>query len=90
MIQLRVYKSKLSFKKINFRQLFYFQLTFYKNLILMSKENLIDSVNRSYIKSWSLYDKKNPKEDGDQLKTVIGLCFMIITLSCVGAVSIFY
>ena len=90
MIQLRVYKSKLSFKKINFRQLIYFQLTFYKNLILMSKENLIDSVNRSYIKSWSLYDKKNPKEDGDQLKTVIGLCFMIITLSCVGAVSIFY
>jgi len=90
MIQLRVYKSKLSFKKINFRQLIYFQLTFYKNLILMSKENLIDSVNRSYIKSWSLYDKKNPKEDGDQLKTVIGICFMIITLSCVGAVSIFY
>ena len=90
MIQLRVYKSKLSFKKINFRQLIYFQLTFYKNLILMSKENLIDSVNRSYIKRWSLYDKKNPKEDGDQLKTVIGICFMIITLSCVGAVSIFY
>ena len=90
MIQLRVYKSKLSFKKINFRQLIYFQLTFYKNLILMSKENLINSANRTYIKSWSLYDKKNPKEDGDQLKTVIGICFMIITLSCVGAVSIFY
>ena len=90
MIQLIVYKSKLSFKKFNFRQLIYFQLTFYKNLILMSKENLIDSVNRPYIKSWSLYDKKNPKEDGDQLKTVIGICFMIITLSCVGAVSIFY
>ena len=90
MIQLRVYKSKLSFKKINFRQLIYFQLTFYKNLILMSKENLINGANRTYIKSWSLYDKKNPKEDGDQLKTVIGICFMIITLSCVGAVSIFY
>ena len=56
----------------------------------MSKENLINSANRTYIKSWSLYDKKNPKEDGDQLKTVIGICFMIITLSCVGAVSIFY
>ena len=90
MIQLRVYKSKLSFKKINFRQLIYFQLTFYKNLILMSKENLINNVNRPYIKSWRLYDEKNPKEDGDQLKTVIGICFMIITLSCVGAVSIFY
>ena len=90
MIQLRVYKSKLSFKKINFRQLIYFQLTFYKNLILMSKENLINGANRTYIKSWSLYDKKNPKEDGDQLKAVIGICFMIITLSCVGAVSIFY
>jgi len=90
MIQLIVYKSKLSFKKFNFRQLIYFQLTFYKNLILMSKENLINNANRPYIKSWSLYDKKNPKEDGDQLKTVIGICFMIITLSCVGAVSIFY
>ena len=90
MIQLRVYKSKLSFKKINFRQLIYFQLTFYKNLILMSKENLVNGANRTYIKSWRLYDEKNPKEDGDQLKTVIGICFMIITLSCVGAVSIFY
>ena len=90
MIQLRVYKSKLSFKKINFRQLIYFQLTFYKNLILMSKENLINGANRPYIKTWRLYDEKNPKEDGDQLKTVIGICFMIITLSCVGAVSIFY
>jgi hypothetical protein len=90
MIQLIVYKSKLSFKKFNFRQLIYFQLTFYKNLILMSKENLINNANRPYIKSWSLYDEKNPKEDGDQLKTVIGICFMIITLSCVGAVSIFY
>ena len=90
MIQLIVYKSKLSFKKFNFRQLIYFQLTFYKNLILMSKENLINNANRPYIKSWSLYDKKNPKEDGDQLKTVIGICFMIITLSCVGVVSIFY
>ena len=90
MIQLIVYKSKLSFRKFNFRQLIYFQLTFYKNLILMSKENLINSANRTYIKSWRLYDEKNPKEDGDQLKTVIGICFMIITLSCVGAVSIFY
>ena len=90
MIQLRVYKSKLSFKKINFRHTIYFQLTFYKNLILMSKENLINHANRPYIKTWRLYDEKNPKEDGDQLKTVIGICFMIITLSCVGAVSIFY
>jgi len=56
----------------------------------MSKENLINHANRPHIRSWSLYDKKNPKEDGDQLKTVIGICFMIITLSCVGAVSIFY
>jgi len=56
----------------------------------MSKENLVNGVNRTYIKSWRLYDEKNPKEDGDQLKTVIGICFMIITLSCVGAVSIFY
>ena len=90
MIQLRVYKSKLSFKKINFRHTIYFQLTFYKNLILMSKENLFNHANRPYIKTWRLYDEKNPKEDGDQLKTVIGICFMIITLSCVGAVSIFY
>ena len=56
----------------------------------MSNKNLINSINKPYIKSWSLYDKKNPKEDGDQLKTVIGICFMFIALSCVGAVSIFY
>ena len=56
----------------------------------MSKEYLINNINRPSNKNWSLYDKKNPKEDGDQLKTVIGICFMIITLSCVGAVSIFY
>mgnify|MGYP001289760344 CR=1 FL=1 len=38
---------------------------------------------------WKLYDKSSAKEDGDQLKAVIGICFMISTLIIMGLYSNF-
>ena len=40
-------------------------------------------------KYWTLYDKNDSQDDGDQLKTVTGICLMISVLVCTGAVSIF-
>ena len=40
-------------------------------------------------KYWKLYDKNDSRDDGDQLKTVTGICLMISVLVCTGAVSIF-
>ena len=36
---------------------------------------------------WKLYDKSNAKEDGDQLKAVIGICFMFAALIIMGLYS---
>ena len=36
---------------------------------------------------WKLYDKSNIKEDGDQLKAVIGICFMLGALVVMGLYS---
>ena len=38
---------------------------------------------------WKLYDKSSANEDGDQLKTVIGICFMITALIIMGLYSNF-
>tara|TARA_B100001093_G_scaffold469775_1_gene490748 strand:- start:267 stop:500 length:234 start_codon:yes stop_codon:yes gene_type:complete len=37
--------------------------------------------------AWQLYDKSDIKEDGDQLKTVIGICFVFSTLIILGLYS---
>ena len=36
---------------------------------------------------WKLYDKSNEREDGDQLKAVIGICFIIGVLIITGLYS---
>ena len=36
---------------------------------------------------WKLYDKSNAKEDDDQLKAVIGICFMFMSLLLMGLYS---
>ena len=38
---------------------------------------------------WKLYDKSYTGEDGDQLKTVIGICFMFTVLILLGLFSNF-
>mgnify|MGYP001166876506 FL=1 len=40
-------------------------------------------------KIWKLYDKLNDNEDKDQLKTVIGICFVFSTLTILGFYSNF-
>ena len=36
---------------------------------------------------WKLYDKSNANEDGDQLKAVVGICFMFAALIIMGLYS---
>ena len=36
---------------------------------------------------WKLYDKNNPANDGDQVKTVFGICFTFFTLLILGSYS---
>ena len=36
---------------------------------------------------WKLYDKSNANEDDDQLKTVVGICFMFAALIIMGLYS---
>ena len=45
------------------------------------------SLSEKYNHSWKLYDKSNNKEDGDQLKAVIGICFMFGVLIATGLYS---
>ena len=40
-------------------------------------------------KTWKLYDKTNVKEDGDQYKAVLGICFMFSALIIMGLYSNF-
>ena len=39
------------------------------------------------IKTWKLYDKSDKREDGDQLKAVLGVCFMFFALIVMGLYS---
>jgi len=39
-------------------------------------------------KTWKLYDRSNKNEDGDQLKTVVGICLMFTSLIIMGLFSI--
>ena len=40
--------------------------------------------NKGY---WSLHNKDNPNDDGDQLKAVSGICFTFISLFILGTYS---
>ena len=42
-------------------------------------------VRSNYV--WKLYDKSNVNEDGDQLKAVIGICFIFAALIIMGLYS---
>ena len=48
-----------------------------------SSKNLKASVNNF----WKLYDKSDVKENGDQLKAVTGICFMLGALVIMGLYS---
>ena len=51
------------------------------------KTNVSTNLSLNSIKTWKLYDKSDAKEDGDQLKAVLGICFMLITLIVMGIYS---
>ena len=36
---------------------------------------------------WKLYNKNNPDDDGDQVKTVFGICFTFFALLILGSYS---
>ena len=48
----------------------------------------ISSENKS-LGYWKLYDKSDTKEDGDQIRAVFGICFMIGVLFTLGCYSFF-
>jgi hypothetical protein len=53
------------------------------------KINNSEDVEVNNYSSWKLYDNSNVKEDGDQLKAVTGICFMLGTLFLMGLYSNF-
>ena len=63
---------------------------FNAEVISFPKDKKIDNfkkVENNERKLWKLYDKSNSDEDGDQLKAVIGICFMLSVLIIVGLYS---
>ena len=77
----------------------------YIETALKNKEDLLNAevinfpfekeqINSKNIKSdnfkfWKLYDKNYKNEDGDQLRAVLGICFMFGTLALIGLYSSF-
>ena len=55
---------------------------FEAQVINFPSKNKIDASD-----TWQLYDKSDINEDGDQLKTVIGICFIFSTLIILGLYS---
>ena len=51
------------------------------------KTEVSTNLRLNSIKTWKLYDKSDAKEDGDQLRAVLGICFMFITLIVMGLYS---
>jgi hypothetical protein len=51
------------------------------------KDIKIENFEEKNFKSWKLYDKSNAKEDGDQLRAVLGICFMFSVLILMGLYS---
>ena len=60
-----------------------------KVINLAEKKKTNNKINQEIKKfeTWKLYDNSNIKEDGDQLKTVIGICFMFSVLIITGLYS---
>ena len=52
------------------------------DIIAFPNDKKMNSLN-----DWQLYNKSDVKEDGDQLKTVIGICFVFSTLAILGLYS---
>tara|TARA_Y100001980_G_C14260820_1_gene102367 strand:- start:29 stop:286 length:258 start_codon:yes stop_codon:yes gene_type:complete len=44
---------------------------------------------KNQINFWKLYDKSDKNEDGDQLKAVLGICMMFLSLVIMGIYSNF-
>ena len=66
------------------------QNLFSSEIINFSSEKKINSSKDLVVdnsETWQLYDKTNEKEDGDQLKAVIGICFIIGVLIITGLYS---
>ena len=47
----------------------------------------VKDLSIKYQRTWKLYDKSNETEDGDQLKAVTGICFIIVVLIITGLYS---
>ncbi len=52
-----------------------------------SKSNISKDLDINKFGYWKLYDKSYEKEDGDQLKAVVGICFMFTVLILLGLYS---
>ena len=68
------------------------QNLFSSEIINFSSEKKINSSKDLVVdnsETWQLYDKTNEKEDGDQLKAVLGICFMFSALIVMGLYSNF-
>ena len=62
----------------------------YAEVINFPTESKAEKLKRkdvSYEGFWKLYDKSYSNEDGDQLKAVIGICFMFSALFLLGLYS---
>ena len=51
------------------------------------KINIPKDLVESNYTTWKLYDKSSSKEDGDQLKAVLGICLMLTALIIMGLYS---
>ena len=60
---------------------------FNAEVIDFPKDIKTENFEEKNFKSWKLYDKSNAKEDGDQLRAVLGICFMFSVLILMGLYS---
>ena len=51
------------------------------------KKNNFNNLDLDNSKNWKLYDKSSDIEDGDQLRAVTGICFMLLALVVMGLYS---
>ena len=52
-----------------------------------TKTDSYQNFKEENFKFWKLYDKSNSKEDGDQLRAVLGICSMFLALIIMGLYS---
>ena len=60
-----------------------------KNLFKAEVINFPNNKRLNDLSVWQLYNKSDLKEDGDQLKAVIGICFTFLILTILGLYSNF-